>query len=133
MVNTRATNYDNKEQDNMLFVFQVNDHDNEYYENEYYENEYCAHDTDSDYVPSADESVDSYEIVEEEFSEHDAAKALVSLKEPSKRSNKRKRCDSDSDSDYEPEDESDSDEEYIGGIKCLRGMPKPCGVHIRFD
>ena len=123
MVNTRATNYDN-----MLFVFQVNDH-----ENEYYENEYCAHDTDSDYVPSADESVDSYEIVEEEFSEHEAAKVLVSLKEPSKRSNKRKRCDSDSDSDYEPEDESDSDEEYIGGIKCLRGMPKPCGLHIRFD
>ena len=51
MVNIRATNYDNKEQEKVIA--------SEYENGD--ENEYSVSDKDSDYVPSADESVDSCE------------------------------------------------------------------------
>ena len=121
MVNTRATNYENEVDEKVITSDSENGD----------ETECSVSDKDSDYIPSDNESLDSCENT---FTEYQAAQVLVNLKQSSNWSNKRKRSDSDSDSDsdYVPENASDSDEEYIG-INHLRGMPKPSGVHIRFD
>ena len=111
MVNTRSTKYE---------VCDEHEETHSIYSNE---SESCVSDNDSEYVPSDGESEDSDD---ERLS---VATTLLSLKNSKmcKRHN-----DSDSDSDYEPEEDSD-DDCYVGGIKTLRGMPAPSGVHIRFD
>ena len=115
MVNTRTTNYD-KEQDYKVNVNEFEDDINS-------DTSHESDDSDSDYVLSDTESVYSCDN-----NEYNAAKGLIALKKGKPQCNK-----SDSDSDYEPENESEDDDECVGGIRNLRGMPKPCGVHIRFD
>lgn len=113
MVNTRSTKYE---------VCDEHEETHSIYSNE---SESCVSDNDSEYVPSDGES-EEYQSDVERLS---VATTLLSLKNS-------KMCkthnDSDSDSDYEPEEDSD-DDCYVGGIKTLRGMPAPSGVHIRFD
>ena len=105
MVNTRSTKYE--------VVDEVQDVHSIYSD----ETDSYVSDNDSEYVPSDSES-ENDAIDEEHLS---VANTLLSLKKHVE-----------SDSDYEPEDESD-DDCYVGGVRKLRGMPAPCGVHIRFD
>ena len=87
------------------------------------ESDSCVSDNDSEYVPSDSESENDASDMER----LSVATTLLSLKNTTC----KKHVGSDSDSDYEP-DESD-DDCYVGGIRNLRGMPAPCGLHIRFD
>lgn len=115
MVNTRSTKYE-----------VTDEHEDTY---SIYSNETESHvsDSDSEYVPSDSES----ENDESDVGRLSVATALLSLKNSTK-CEKTNTSDSDSDSDYVPEDESD-DDCCVGGIRALRGMPMPSGVHIRFD
>ena len=109
MVNTRSTKYEVAEE--------LNDVQSTYSE----ETASCVSDNDSEYVPSDSESENDLN----DAVRLSVAKTLLSLK-------KHVGSDSDSDSDYVPEDENEEDC-YVGGVRNLRGMPTPCGVHIRFD
>ncbi len=136
MVNTRSTKYEESGE-----THEHQETDSNYSD----ETDSRVSDSDSEYVPSDSESQDN-----ENISRLAAATALLNLKEGSfKWSDKKSGASGggdDSDSDYYPgddsgtdddeddyEDEYDHEQEYVGGIKALRGMPTPCGVHIRFD
>ena len=129
MVNTRSTKYEESHETNEHQETDSN------YSNE---TESYVSDSDSEYVPSDSESQNN-----ENINRLIAATALLDLKD-GKYEKYNKKSDywgvnDDSDSDYQPEDDSETDEddeyeqEYVGEIKALRGMPTPCGVHIRFD
>lgn len=114
MVNTRSTKYE--------VADELNDVHSTYSD----ETDSCVSDNDSEYVPSDSESENDASDIER----LNVATTLLSLKNT--KCKKEIGSDSDSDSDYEPGDESDEDC-YVGGVRNLRGMPAPCGVHIRFD
>jgi len=136
MVNTRSTKYEESGE-----THEHQETDSNYSD----ETDSRVSDSDSEYVPSDSESQDN-----ENISRLAAATALLNLKEGSFNWCTKTHMsyiksgasggDDDSDSDYYPgddsgtdEDEYDHEQEYVGGIKALRGMPTPCGVHIRFD